>query len=189
MNREEALAIVKPQLRLPRYEHTIRVTDTAINLAEKYQESAEAVILAAVFHDYAKYRDVAEMRQLIASESKLPDDLLTFHHELWHGPVGALLVGEEVGITDQAILDAIRWHTTGTANMSKIEKIVYLADYIEPARKFVGLEQVRSTAETNLDYACFLAVRNTIQFLTSKERSIYPATLNMYNDLIKQMGE
>ncbi|MCT2537630.1 bis(5'-nucleosyl)-tetraphosphatase (symmetrical) YqeK [Aquibacillus koreensis] len=183
MNREEALNLVEPHLKKTRFEHTKRVTDTAVDLAKLYNEDVGKVELAAVFHDYAKYRDLEEMRRWIISES-LPKDLLTFHHELWHGPVGAILVKKEIGINDQMILNAIKYHTTGKKDMTKLEKIVYLADYIEPGRDFPGVDKVREQAEVDLDMGCFMATKNTIQFLLSKNQPIYPDTFHAYNDLL-----
>lgn len=188
MERSKGLALVQPHLTKERYEHTIRVTDTALQLAEHYHESKKAVMLAAIFHDYAKYRDLDEMRHIIKT-TDLPKELLTYHHELWHGPVGARLVQKEVGIQDEAILSAIEWHTTGKAKMSLMDKIIYLADYIEPGRDFPGLDRVRHEANNNIDLACFLAVKNTINYLLTHNRSIYPETLNMYNDLNRKLGD
>lgn len=182
MNRIESLQIVKSHLKLSRYEHTIRVADTAIALAEHYGQSVDEIELAAIFHDYAKYRDLDEMKRWIET-STLPKDLLEYHTELWHGPVGALLVEREVGITDRTVLQAIHWHTTGKANMNTMEKIIFVADYIEPGRNFPGVEAVREQAQQNLDYALFLALKNTIQHLIAHNQKIYPDTIHAYNYL------
>ncbi|WP_117169163.1 bis(5'-nucleosyl)-tetraphosphatase (symmetrical) YqeK [Paraliobacillus sediminis] len=183
MNRTESLQIVKSHLKLPRYEHTIRVADTAIALAKHYGQPVDKIELAAIFHDYAKYRDLDEMKRWIETSTTLPKDLLEHHTELWHGPVGALLVEREVGVTDRTILQAIHWHTTGKAFMSTMEKIIFLADYIEPGRKFPGVEAVREQAKQNLDYALFLALKNTIQHLITHNQKIYPDTIHAYNYL------
>ncbi|WP_407269507.1 bis(5'-nucleosyl)-tetraphosphatase (symmetrical) YqeK [Radiobacillus sp. PE A8.2] len=183
MDRSEALAFVQPHLTKSRFEHTIRVTDTAIELAKIFDASIEKAELAAVFHDYAKYRDKEEMRRWIEQEY-LPKDLLMYHHELWHGPVGALLVKREIGLGDPDILNAIRWHTTGTAHMTILDKVIYLADYIEPGRSFPGVEEVRELASEDLDAACFEAAKNTISFLMSKNQPIYPDTFHAYNHFI-----
>ncbi|GGM31055.1 HD domain-containing protein [Paraliobacillus quinghaiensis] len=186
MNRTEALEIVRKHLKLSRYEHTIRVTDTAVDLAEYYGQPIDKIELAAILHDYAKYRDKNEMRRWIET-SNLPKDLLQYHSELWHGPVGALLVKFEVGIEDQLILDAIHCHTTGKAHMNMMEKIIFLADYIEPGRDFPGLDTVRIQAKKDLDYACFLALKNTIDHLVIQEQLIYPDALHAYNDLLRKI--
>ncbi|MFB1050747.1 bis(5'-nucleosyl)-tetraphosphatase (symmetrical) YqeK [Paraliobacillus sp. JSM ZJ581] len=180
MDRQSALEIVKGQLNQSRYEHTIRVTDVALTLAEHYQVDQQKVELSAILHDYAKYRDVFEMQHIIIN-SNLPKDLLDYHSELWHGPVGAILVKREIGILDADILNSIHWHTTGKAHMTAMEKIVFIADYIEPGRDFPGLKEVRKQAWENLDRACFLALQNTISFLVNKQQLIYPDTIHAYN--------
>lgn len=188
MDKDQALKLVKPHLIQTRYEHTERVMQTALTLAEIYQINQKEAMLAAVFHDYAKYRPLEEMIQII-KDYQLPDDLLSFHHELWHGPVASILVETELKIENQAIKDAIYWHTTGHGQMSGLEKIIYLADYIEPGRDFPGLDAIRKTAIENLDEACFMAVRQSMNFLLSRERLIYPETLNMYNQLKRKLEE
>ncbi|QTM99894.1 HD domain-containing protein [Sediminibacillus dalangtanensis] len=188
MERSEALAIVEPYLTKARFEHTVRVTDTALELANRYGGNLKTIELAAIFHDYAKYRDREEMRSWIIHEP-LPKDLLEYHHELWHGPVGALLVQREVGIQDKDVLSPIRWHTTGKAGMNHLEKLVFLADYMEPGRDFPGVDDVRKAAEENLDYACWMVSKNTIRYLVSKNQRIYPDTFHAYNDLTKMMED
>ncbi|WP_040980277.1 bis(5'-nucleosyl)-tetraphosphatase (symmetrical) YqeK [Oceanobacillus jeddahense] len=166
-----------------RYEHTLRVTDTAIKLAETFRESEENAKIAALFHDYCKYDSLEEMKQTIAVNNKLPDLLLSFHHELWHGPVASLRIEEKYGITNQEIKDAIFFHTTGRSNMTKLDKIIFLADYIEPGRDFPGLDEVRDVAKIDLTKACYLAARNTVCYLMEKNRTVYPDSFHAYNDL------
>ncbi|MET3699315.1 predicted HD superfamily hydrolase involved in NAD metabolism [Bacillus oleivorans] len=180
MEREKALNVVKKQLKEERYIHTLGVVETAIKLAERYQVNPLEAELAAIFHDYAKYRPREEMRSIMIQE-KMPDTLLQFHHELWHAPVGAYLVKTEVGIENERILDAIRSHTTGRPGMAELEKIIFLADYIEPGRSFPGVEEARKLAEENLDQAVLFALKNTIQFLLNKRQPIYPDTFHTYN--------
>ncbi|AXI09520.1 phosphohydrolase [Oceanobacillus zhaokaii] len=185
MDKNEAINIVKPHLTKARMEHTLRVAETAVKLANRFGESAEKAELAAIFHDYAKYRSLDEMARWI-KESTLPKDLLDYHHELWHGPVGSLLIEREHGITDADIKNAIHYHTTGRANMSKFEMIIYLADYIEPGRSFPGLDEVREVAEQDLLHACFLVSKNTINYLMKKNVTIYPDSFYAYNDFTKK---
>ena len=183
----EAKKQVKPHLTKERYDHTLRVAETAVKLAEKYDGSTEKVELAAIFHDYAKYRPLDEMKRWIV-ESPLPKDLLQYHHELWHGPVGSILIDREHGINDLEIREAIQYHTTGRANMGKLEMIVFLADYIEPGRSFPGIEEVREVAMHDLLKACWMVSRNTIRFLMQKNATIYPDTFHAYNDLTRRNG-
>jgi predicted HD superfamily hydrolase involved in NAD metabolism len=188
MERHEALAIVKKQLTEHRYQHTVGVMETAIELAERYGADEKKAELAAIFHDYAKFRPKEEMKQIIL-EQNMPKDLLLYNTELWHAPVGAYLVEKEVGIKDDEILDAIRYHTSGRANMTLLEKVIYLADYIEPGRIFPGVEEVRELAKQDLNIALVKALQNTIQFLMKKNQAIYPDTFFTYNSLIMQLRE
>lgn len=183
MERDKALSIVKEQLTERRYLHTIGVMDTAIVLARKFGSNEKKAELAAIFHDYAKYRSKEEMEKIIAQEN-MPADLLKANIELWHAPVGAFLVEKEAGINDEEILNAIRFHTTGRAGMTVLEKVIFLADYIEPGRKFPGVDKVRQLAKENLDLALIKALKNTISFLLEKNQPIYPDTVHTYNDLL-----
>ncbi|TRM12766.1 HD domain-containing protein [Lentibacillus cibarius] len=187
MKRDEAIQIVKPLLKQERFDHTLRVAETAIDLAKQYDESQEKAELAAILHDYAKYFPLEDMQQTIR-ESNLSKNLLDYHHELWHGPVASVLVEQRHGITDPEIQNAICYHTTGRAHMSRMEAILFVADYIEPGRSFPGVDEVREAAQKDLFRAAWMALRNTIQFLVGKHATVYPDTFYAYNDLTKRLN-
>jgi predicted HD superfamily hydrolase involved in NAD metabolism len=182
MNREKALRLVREQLTEHRYIHTIGVMDTSIELAKKYGVDENKAELAAIFHDYAKFRDKEEMRNIIL-EQNMPQDLLAHHDELWHAPVGAYLVEKEVGIKDKDVLEAIKCHTSGKINMTTLDKVLYVADYIEPGRDFPGVEEVRESAKASLDIAMIQAMKNTISYLLKRNQPVYPDTFHAYNDM------
>lgn len=183
MNKEKMLQIVKKQLTEQRYQHTLGVVQTAVQLAKRYGADQKKAEVAAIFHDYAKFRKVEEMAEIIRMSFDIPKDLLEYDKELWHAPVGAYLIKHEVGITDEEVLDAIRFHTTGRVGMSRLEKVVCLADYIEPGRHFLGVEDVRKTAEQDLNQALAQSLYNTILFLEKKKQKVYPLTKAAYEDL------
>jgi predicted HD superfamily hydrolase involved in NAD metabolism len=187
MNRDQALQLVKPQLTEHRYLHTIGVMETAIKLAERYGADVKKAELAAIFHDYAKFRPKDEMKQIIVEQS-MPPILLEYNSELWHAPVGAFLAEKEAGITDSEVLDAIRYHTSGRIGMTLLDKIIYLADYIEPGRHFPGVDEVRAIAEEDLDNALIQSMKNTIQFLMKKNQPVFPDTFNAYDSIVKNSG-
>ncbi|KAB2338626.1 HD domain-containing protein [Cytobacillus depressus] len=187
MNRESALKIVKEQLTEHRYQHTLGVMETALFLANQYGADEKKAELAAIFHDYAKFRPKEEMKKVII-EQNMPECLLDFNSELWHAPVGAFLVQKEVSIQDDEVLDAIRYHTSGRTKMTLLEKVIYLADYIEPGRHFPGVEEVREMAKESLDKALIKSIQNTIFFLMKKGQPVFPTTFHTYNDLIMQSG-
>ncbi|MTH52499.1 HD domain-containing protein [Bacillus mangrovi] len=187
MEREQALAAVREQLTDHRYQHTLGVMGTAIELAGKYGADVAKAELAAIFHDYAKFRPKEEMKQIII-EQNMNRDLLVHNEELWHAPVGAYLIEQEAGIRDQEVLDAVRFHTSGKAGMTLLEKVIYVADYIEPGRIFPGADEARAAAGRDLDEAMKLALRNTITFLLKKNQAVYPLTIEAYNDLVLKNG-
>lgn len=184
MDKETAWRLVREQLTERRYTHTIGVTDTAVYLAKVYQADVKKAELAAIFHDYAKFRSKQEMQEIIKKDPDMPDDLLLYNGELWHAPVGAFLVEKETGMKDPEILNAIKYHTTGRPDMALLEKIIFLADYIEPGRQFPGVDEVRQTAESNLDEAVTQSLINTIQFLMNRKLSVYPETIAAYNAMV-----
>src|SRR5690606_29604756 len=124
----------------------------------------------------------------IIKTTYLPKDLLLYHHELWHGPVASFMIEQEYGVEDEAIKKAIYYHTTGRANMSDLELIVFVADYIEPGRSFPGLDEVRDMAQKDLVGAAWMVSRNTINYLMEKKNSIYPDTFHAYNDLTRLLN-
>ncbi|WP_026906254.1 bis(5'-nucleosyl)-tetraphosphatase (symmetrical) YqeK [Paucisalibacillus globulus] len=187
MNKHDALSIVETHLTKPRFEHTVRVAETAVRLAQIYNVSSEKAELASIFHDYCKYRSLDEMKRIIQT-TYLPKDLLLYHHELWHGPVASIMIEQEYGIKDDAIQSAVYCHTTGRANMSDLELIIFVADYIEPGRSFPGLDEVRDMATQDLVKAAWMVSRNTINYLTEKKNRIYPDTFHAYNDLTRLLN-
>ncbi|WP_341960870.1 bis(5'-nucleosyl)-tetraphosphatase (symmetrical) YqeK [Planococcus maritimus] len=186
---DPSLMLQKVKERLPekRYPHVLGVMNTAVALAKVYGVSEEQARIAAILHDVAKYADRDWMRGIIEKENMDPL-LLDYHHELWHAPVGAYLAAYEFGVADQEILDAIRYHTTGRAAMTDLEKIVYIADMIEPSRKFPGVERLRAMKNDGLDQLMEASIRQSIEFLTSKNQPVYPDSLKCLKHFEQQKG-
>ncbi|WP_010303455.1 bis(5'-nucleosyl)-tetraphosphatase (symmetrical) YqeK [Kurthia senegalensis] len=184
MERARLLEAMKPRMPEKRYIHTIGVTDTAMTLAEKFGQDVQKAEVAAILHDSCKYADKDWMKQTII-EQKMDPTLLAYHHELWHGPVGAYVAETEFGITDLDMLNAIRFHTTGRIGMSDLEKVVYIADMIEPNRKFPGVDELREAAKSmSLEDLMITCLSHSIQFLMSKHQPVFPDSFNCYNDLL-----
>lgn len=112
--------------------------------------------------------------------------LLDYGNAIWHGVVGASFVERELGITDEEILHAIRVHTTGAAKMSLLDKIIYVADYIEPGRVFPGVKEARELALIDLDEAVAFETKHTLAHLIEQEQQIYPKTIETYNRWVAQ---
>lgn len=168
-----------------RFIHTLGVVNSAMYLAKKYGANIEDAHLAALLHDCAKEIPLLEMRDLVAD---LPCDQDMLHSgDLLHGLAGMVLANTQYGVTNPDILEAIRVHTTGKENMSKLDKIIFLADYIEPNRKFPGVNDIRLAAEQSLDAGVLCGFDMTIRHLIDSGDSIYPLTILSRNDLLRHM--
>ncbi|KRE47168.1 bis(5'-nucleosyl)-tetraphosphatase (symmetrical) YqeK [Paenibacillus sp. Soil522] len=184
MNREQMIDKVKAEMPERRWLHTQGVMETAVILAERFGEDPVRAELAAILHDVAKYWKVERMEKVIRDQA-LPSELLDYDKELWHAPVGAWVAEHEYGISDAGVLDAIRYHTSGRRGMTKLEKIVCLADYMEPGRDFPGVSNIRELSERFLDQALLAGFNSTISFLLEKGKRIYPLTIEARNDLLE----
>jgi predicted HD superfamily hydrolase involved in NAD metabolism len=182
-NRNALLAQVRAQMHEKRYQHTLGVAESARRLAERYGADPDKAELAGLVHDYCKCWPVERMRQILIRHD-YPKELLQGEKELWHAFAGAIVIQTELGITDAEVLQAVRYHTTGRAGMSLLEKVVCVADYIEPNRNFPGVEQIRTLALQNLEEALATALGGTIRFLIEQRKTVYPLTLEAYNDLV-----
>jgi predicted HD superfamily hydrolase involved in NAD metabolism len=180
LERELLMQRVQMQMSEKRFRHVLGVEETAIALAGRYGASLEKASIAALTHDYAKERSEDEFK-LVIRRDNFDLDLLNWGNEIWHGLVGANFVQRELEIDDEEILQAIRVHTTGAAEMSLLDKIIYVADYIEPGRNFPGVEEAREIALRNLDNAVAYETKHTLLHLVSKEVPIYPKTIERYN--------
>ena len=131
--------------------------------------------LAALLHDYAKYLPEEETRTYCEKYEVVLDEVVAARMELAHSFLGAEIARREFGITDENVLNAIRYHTTGRANMSFLEKIIYLADCIEPNRDYYpGLKEIRQLAYQNIDDAMEIALKRTIAYNESRGRVVHP---------------
>lgn len=178
--REELMQEVQMHMSERRFKHVLGVEEMAVALAAKYGASEEKASIAALTHDYAKERPAEEF-ELIIKRDGYDQDLLNYGNEIWHGLVGASMVQRELGIADEEILEAIRLHTTGAAKMSLLDKIIYVADYIEPGRNFPGVIEARELALVDLDEAVAYETKHTLLHLIEQEHKIYPKTIETYN--------
>ncbi|ETT82381.1 bis(5'-nucleosyl)-tetraphosphatase (symmetrical) YqeK [Viridibacillus sp. FSL R5-0477] len=189
MERDELLLAMKDRMPEKRYIHTIGVTETAITLAERFGSDPRKAETAAILHDSCKYADRDWMKSKIIDKEMDPT-LLKYHHELWHAPMGAYVAKKEFNIDDQDILNAICYHTTGRKGMSDLEKIVYIADMIEPNRRYPGVEDLRAAAkDEDLNEVMIACIRHSIMFLINKNQPVFPDSFKCYNDLMLKRGQ
>ncbi|GEK92068.1 bis(5'-nucleosyl)-tetraphosphatase (symmetrical) YqeK [Alkalibacterium kapii] len=180
LSRNELIAVIRDSMSRSRFKHVLRVEQTALKLADKYNVDLEKVSIAALTHDYAKERPDAEMRDLIISES-LELEMLQFGSNIWHGPLGALLMKNEYDLLDEEILEAIKLHTIGGPMMGEVAQIIYIADYIEPKRSHSGVEKARELANKDLIKAISYITNQTLKYLVKKKKKIYPKAIETYN--------
>lgn len=186
MNRERLMDETKSQMPSKRWDHTLGVMSTAAALARRFGGDVEKADIAALLHDYCKYWPIDEQRR-VYNEEGLDADLLNYDAQLLHGPIAAEVVCKRYGIADEEILDAIRYHTSGRERMTLLDKIVCLADYIEPGRDFPNVHNIREIAEHSLERALVAGFDSTIQFLLSKGKKVYPLTVVARNALIDEI--
>lgn len=167
-----------------RYNHSLRVAKTASNLAKIYGLDEEKAYLAGVLHDCAKYNEKKYIDKLDIDISNYPVSSET--DPVLHSFLGAELAKKVYNINDEDLLSAISFHTTGKANMSKLEKIIFIADAIEPARDFEGIEDIRKESVVNLDETMLMLLDSSIKFLISKKSTINPLSIEARNYLIEE---
>lgn len=184
MDIEYAKKLLKKRLSPKRYTHSVGVCETAVKLAKLYNVSVEKAKIAGLLHDYAKDLSDEEIKRYIKEFNLSLDKLLRSHINLAHGIIGAELVKREFKIIDNDILNAIKYHTTGRKNMSCLEKIVYLADYIEPNRNFPGIEEIRRVSFLNLDEGVLLALNSSITYIIKKGRLLHENSVFARNSII-----
>lgn len=185
-SRDELIQAVSSQMPAKRWEHTKGVMETAVILADRFGADPVKAELAAILHDVAKYWPVQKLHQMMV-EHALSEELLHYDKQLWHAEVGAFVAEHEYGITDTDVLNAIRYHTSGRVGMTLLDKVVCLADYMEPGRDFPGVNNIRELANHSLEEALAAGFDSTIGHLLSRRQIIFPLTVLARNDLIKQL--
>ena len=148
---EEIKKYLKENLKESRYNHTLGVCEIALELAELNGVSKEKAEIAALAHDVAKNLSKEEMMKIIKDNNIILSNVEKENMNLWHSIIAPIVAEEKLGITDEDILDAVRWHTTGKENMSTLDKIIYIADMIEPSRTYDGVEEIRQKVLENLE--------------------------------------
>lgn len=174
----------KLQEKLPskRFEHSLGVEYTAGTMAFIYGVDLEKSLIAGLLHDCAKY--VPNDKKIVKCKKRgIPiTDCELKNPELLHAKLSAVYAKEKYGVEDEEILSAIRFHTTGRPAMSTLDKIIYIADYIEPNRnRLPEMEQIRKEAYRDLDVCLLHILHNCVNFLEKKGGTMDPVTMETYN--------
>ena len=176
---------MEKELTSKRYEHTLSVAYTAASLAMVHDANTESALIAGMLHDCAKCFSAKKLVSL-CKKHNLPASEVELQNPtaLLHAKAGSFLAKGKYGIDDEDILNAIKYHTTGRPNMSKLEKIIYIADYIEPGRTHAAnLKQIRKTAYEDLDKALFRILEDTLAYLQSTGGRIDSMTKATYESV------
>ena len=175
--RNEILESLKKHLDTKRYMHTIGVAYTATSLAMRYEIDIQKAELAGLLHDCAKY-ETDEWK--LSRCEKYGIELNLWERKnpaLIHAKLGAYYTEHRYGIEDEEIISAVRKHTTGSPDMTMLEKIIYVSDYIEPGRKMLlHLPQIRKMAFTDIDEAIYMIAGDTLNYLSADSENIDPMT-------------
>ena len=163
-------------LKHKRIPHVLGTEQEAIRLAERYGGDVEKARVAALLHDCTKKLDMAGQLELCRAYGIELDELEQKALKLLHAKTGAAIARDVFGVDDE-IYHAIWWHTTGHAGMTKLEKIIYLADYIEPSRDFPGVEELRRVCYEDLDKGLLMGLEMTIEEMTAMGNPVHRATV------------
>lgn len=168
--------------------HSLGVVTAAAYLAERWGADSVQARLAGLLHDCAKGMQGDELLQWSLAFGIVRDDTERTCPDLLHGPVGALLAWKEYGVTDVEVLQAIRLHTLGAEGMRLLDKIIYLADYIEAGRDFPGVEELRAAAEEDLNLAVLKAMEGTIRYVLARGLPLHPQTVRARSSLLAEVA-
>ncbi len=169
---------LKGMLSEKRYIHSLGVMETAEKMARRFGVDPEKAKIAGLLHDCAKDVDKDEMLVLCKKLGVKLDPVKREQRSLIHADLGAKFLETEFGITDHDIILAVKYHTLGRENMTDLEKILYLADVIEPNRKpFEGIEALRGLCESNLDCAMLFAIERSIDYVRHRRKKLHSQTL------------
>jgi len=181
MEREEMLIYLKRKLSPKRYVHSIGVEYTAASMAFVHGEDVQRARIAGLLHDCAKNIPVEEKLKKALKFGIPVSDSERKDPELLHGKLGAYYAKKKCGVTDEEILSAISYHTTGKPGMTLLEKIIFVSDYIEPNRRMVPeLPEIRKEAFMDLDGCIIHILKNTLEYLKEKNTVIDDMTERTY---------
>ncbi len=187
MEYHEILVILSNELSPARFRHSRDVSQTAVRLAERWNADIEKARMAGILHDCARNLKGPELLRTSRFYGLIPNEMELVQPALIHAPLGSVLAEKRFGVNDPEILQAIRRHTTGAANMTRLDKIIYLADCIEPGRKFAGVQRINEIAEKNLDAAVMAVFEHSILFVVANGGILHPNTVYGRNFLLMEI--
>lgn len=178
---EEYKQVIREHLSDYRYEHSLAVAQSAVELAERYGVDTEKAFTAGILHDVMKEATQEEQLDMIKRAGMSLTPLELANEKFYHQTSGAAFAKAELGIDDEEILSAIRYHTTGKADMTLMEEIVYLADFISADRDYRDVDIMRAMTASSKEEGLLYGTRYTITSVVNKGRILHPDTVEAYN--------
>ncbi|MDD5017475.1 MAG: bis(5'-nucleosyl)-tetraphosphatase (symmetrical) YqeK [Eubacteriales bacterium] len=182
-NSKQLIKFLKKHIDHKRIKHSVNTAREAVMLAKRYGVDEQKAYIAGMTHDVAKGKCRFGLNKLAKEYNVIIDEFEISNPELTHGKLGAEIVSRQLGIRDKEILSAIRWHTTGRADMSMLEKIIYIADIIEPGRKFKGIGEIKKLAYEDIDAAMISALEQVMKFVQSRGFALHSKSIEAYQYL------
>ncbi|MCK5780857.1 MAG: bis(5'-nucleosyl)-tetraphosphatase (symmetrical) YqeK [Psychrilyobacter sp.] len=182
---EKLYEFVENTLPPMRYKHTLGVVEVAKKLALEHNISETKAETAALLHDISKCMTISEMHNYIECD----ETLKYFGNlgELLHGFAGSVYAKQKLDVFDEDILNAIKYHTVGRRGMTTLEKIIYIADAIEPGRNYPSVDEIRKKATTSINHAIIFEVDRKLKYLLKIEAIIHPNTIEMRNCILEEL--
>ncbi|MBQ4568821.1 MAG: bis(5'-nucleosyl)-tetraphosphatase (symmetrical) YqeK [Ruminococcus sp.] len=176
--------LAKNTLSEKRYIHSKNVASAAVRLAKKYGADPTKAEVAGILHDITKEYNLENQLQIIRSGGIILDDICKNSPQLLHAITGMVYCRDELGIADADILNAVRYHTTARANMSLLEKILFIADFISDERDYPDVDIMRAESEKSLEDGMLYGLGFVIPDLVHRKRAVHPDALAAFNELI-----
>ena len=175
---------MKERLDEYRFNHSLGVADAAKSLAEKYGYNEDKAYIAGLLHDVTKCENKENQLQILKNGGIILSQVEKSNPKLWHAMTAPVYVKEVLGIEDEEILSSLRYHTTGKKDMSLLDMIVYIADYISAERNYGDVEVMRELSGENLEKAALYSLKYTLSKLSKDNLVIHNDSLAFYNDLV-----
>ena len=167
-----------------RFRHSVNVAREAVRLAARYGGDPDQAELAGLLHDVTKDMSKKEQLDLMAQWGLTFGVYEEHAPKLWHAVTGAIYVQRVLRVDDEDIRNAIRYHTTGRAGMSLLEKIIYVADCTSEERDYKGVDKIRKAADSSLEAAMEEALASSLQDRLDDRTPMHPDTVGAYNELL-----
>lgn len=184
-NIKEYTSLIRERLSDYRFYHSLCVAQSAKELARQYGADEEKAEVAGILHDIMKESSESEQLEIIKKAGMAITDLEKSSKKFYHQISGSAYAKAVLGIDDREILDAIRYHTTGRADMTLMDEIIYLADFISADRDYDDVDIMRRKVEESKEQGLLYAAQYTIKSVIKKGKILHPETVNAYNWLIR----